>query len=200
MPFEAIDPSADKWSTYKDYLKRKRDYKREWRKRKNPTTVPVKRTMASQPEVARNHILTDSSGYRTIHAKRKVHRAASPLEQVVEQLFKDARVQEEEEHHEEPLDVKCNIIAVGDEEEEEELNHYNEIPEGFQEAEAQEEDHVEMTKEEEEQEQEEHVLSHDDIEFTERWNTVYTRLVSLQDTGRRSRYLKIIEDIVGELW
>lgn len=28
-------PEDDKWKTYKDYLKRKREYKREWRKRNN---------------------------------------------------------------------------------------------------------------------------------------------------------------------
>lgn len=193
-----VDPSAEKWTTYKDYLKRKRDYKREWRKRKNPTTLG-KRIMA-QPEVAATHMLPDSLEYRPIHSKRKMYRAASPLEQAVEHLqpeihhLEDARVQEEQ--NEERLDEGCNIIAIDQEEaeeEEEQLDHYNEIPEGYQ-VEAQDED--QMVNEE----QEEHVLSPDDIEFTERWNTVYSRLISLQDTGRRLRYLKIIEDFVGELW
>lgn len=49
---DSLEFEDDKWKTYKDYLKRKRDYKREWRKRKYPAE--------KKPKGPRHHGLSPS--------------------------------------------------------------------------------------------------------------------------------------------
>lgn len=192
VPYDASDPSADKWTTYKDYLKRKRDYKREWRKRKNPSTDPEKRSFV-QPSGP------DPYSYRHV-IKRKVYNAdQSQLEEAVNHIQYIHR-ESPEQQHEEEIANHSHLIAMVCQEDDEEANeevhldHFNEVSEGYQEAVQEEKETVKEDLPSED------ILTHDDIEFTDRWNTVYNRLISLQDTGKRLRYLKIIEDIVGELW
>lgn len=60
----------------------------------------------------------------------------------------------------------------------------------------------ERTGEDEVRDQEELEVVDDDVDglFLDRWNTVTTRLLSVTDSAKRSRFLNIIEALVEEAW
>lgn len=50
-PGQSLDDADEKWKTYKDFMRRKRDYKREWRKRRLQQQKPLKEIQKRQKPI-----------------------------------------------------------------------------------------------------------------------------------------------------
>lgn len=211
-------PAPDVWTTYKDFLKRKRDYKREWRKRKTNDQPVAQKRMVRVVIPARRHVkdpiapatipVTPSplnSPRETVTVEHIDHRM-----EIVPELNlvndDDHTETQEEELHNVSLDGNSslnNIVTLVEEmvDTPEQFNGISYVEEELHEEE--QEEILERTGEEEVriQEDEEEVVDEEvDGLFLDRWNTVTTRLLSVTNSAKRSRYLNIIEALVEEAW
>lgn len=199
---------ADRWTTYKDYLKKKRDYKREWRKRKHDQSGGPGKRMRSHSPVRKPSPPRYSTSHRAAVPKRKNQQVLIVREErnILGEPY-EIPLQEEVLLKNDQREMTDGICNQGDESEDpgrnivtiencEEADDYKsddaqDIPE-------EEEEETEMVHEKEEPADEVIVL--EDLKFADRWNNLYMRLFSLEDTSRRWRYLKLIEGLVEELW
>lgn len=219
------DPSSDVWTTYKDFLKRKRDYKREWRKRKgDPPLAARKRVRKDNQQhetsqgsetlqVPVNHrpvttTLHIPRKHKVVHIEQKgrtIVAAATTtptdLEILIheEERHEDAEISREDLHNV-SLDTN-NLSAM--ETLVDELEADEQFSGTISEGDHDESDIIheqESTVTTREVEEEEVVGDGEDSVFLDRLNVVTTRLLSVGDTSKRLRYLKIIEAIVEEAW
>lgn len=198
--------SSDRWNTYKDYLKRKRDYKREWRKRKHEG---VSIASSSKKTVGQRMLPPhpEKERYRPVAPTNKITSILNNPEQEY-QIISGIGVEEhleavgQEELLEEEAMNDSNIVTledVGGDEETEAPTIYGFVEEEVEEE--LEEQPIQNTEEQTTKEETEALASEDeDTEFRNRWKKVYSRMRSVKDTEKRFRYLKIIEGIVQELW
>lgn len=172
---------TDVWQSYKDYLKRKRDYKREWRKRKNKTDPPT--------ADKRRRVMAPAKQQQQQQQQPRQQPQSPPREE-----HDDGESQEDETDLEvvpgdcDPSDPESmNMVRLAGIEPELQLQIRGTYG-------------VEEVIVDAEEDETGVVVSEEDEYFLDRWNVVSTRIMSVADNNKRMRFLALIEGLVDEAW
>lgn len=202
--------SGDRWTTYKDFMRKKRDYKREWRRRKqeedrarqkryqnivdpSQRQIIISNVLLPEYEHLRMAIRLVPDHDSEAEAPTTPPESTFPGELISDQPegisgepIREDDVEEEEAEIEEGEGANIEFRIVEEEQHEELINECPEtVPENVT-------SNVEIiTAVEEHQE----LVLENDVEFSARWEYLRQHLDSLP-LPRRLRYLKIFEEIV----